>query len=239
MAENATWGGSMSKVDASELSGLFGDAPVKSDEDFATMPGAAPRLCAAKLWQFRFGPGQWPLPGVGGFVKTDNANATVDMSLVMFPVHEALSQGISLPDIPKFFETPCGIGEFKKSGKVVPLLPGHVTWLPYGWITFPLTWNTMATKTTDDENANEDDGEGAAQQQQQQQQQQAGSDDGPDNVGFIWHLPVLKATLKQQLAPPTWTAIENWNAEHLKKHKSKGAWSARAEIFNSFCGRRQ
>lgn len=133
--ENDEWLGAMSKLSYAPTAKMVEELGLDAECESAGDLGVAPWLVATKPNTWRFGPANWPLPGVGGFAQALNDN----MVLVLFKAEDVISNGIAIGEMQAFCETEKGKGYLASASvRVVCLSRGDLVWVPFGWIAPPL-----------------------------------------------------------------------------------------------------
>lgn len=233
LEDNPKWGGATAKCETTAET--FDFIPKSAEVLHTTSAGVAPWAVACKSASLRYGPQRWPLPGIGAYVST---SSTIPTYIVAMKVEGLLSKGITLPDLPKFLESPSG-AQFFKSATIISLSAGSVAWLPYGWVAWPLVLQPVEDKK---ESANPDtDSEEQAAGAQAADNKQAsdvklapGTADSLPSFGFLWHCPVFSQSLASNLPTAVWHAISSYNMEHLTKLKGQQLWESRYQAMETF-----
>ena len=163
-------------------------------------PGSLPWLNCFLPWAWRTGPGAWPMPGIGSFVKSlDNL-----VYLQIISIEAFNSQGVGPTDIPACLETETGGRLWDTSSMILPLAPGSVAWVPYGYVTYPLIVGDVDSKKK-----------------------------GPaaGDCGKVVVLPLFSQSEATKLDEAVWKALVIHNRQHFKKMLSKDLWSNRHTTF--------
>ena len=90
---------------------------------------------------FLWGPGHWPMPGLGGLAY----NAEEDMYCFLVEVVDVLAHGISLEDVPAFLDTKTG-QELLHSSTFLRWPRQSVLWIPFGTIPVPVFYKSDEEK---------------------------------------------------------------------------------------------
>ena len=145
------------------------------------------------------------MPGLGGFARSHNSTGVV---LQLLPVGPLTECGlVALTDLAKFLETDTGMRLAAKHLVLLPLEPGTVAWVPYGYVCIPSALQTQQSKTTADM---------------------------VHEVAFVWHLTIFNKSFFQELPEKVWAAIQTFNDQHLSRAASKPVWASRKDIFTKF-----
>jgi len=93
--------------------------------------GAAPLVIGAKAHAWRYGPGEYSMPGMGNLVVA----LSDDMAINVFKIEPALQQGIALVDLPAFTQTASGQTYLKEHSATVFFNGiGSTVWVPNGFM---------------------------------------------------------------------------------------------------------
>ena len=124
------WNGTMIQVDSltADSGGLFDEIQNLSDA------AKSPWLVSIKVNRMRLGPAAVCLPGVGHMVRMERGSC----AMFLFPVAPVLSEGLSLNDVAKIFDTNKGCDFFNECGFVVTLDKGDVLVVPWGYFAVPI-----------------------------------------------------------------------------------------------------
>ena len=139
------WPGVLTKLNGTTAPGglqKFG-MPVPTEE----AEGLEPWMVCVRRNGFLWGPGHWPMPGLGGLAY----NAEEDMHCFLVEVADVLAHGISLEDVPAFLDTRTG-AELLKNSSFLRWPPQSVLWIPFGTIPVP-----VFSKSGEDGRKNKDD----------------------------------------------------------------------------------
>lgn len=121
------WKSGMAKMERrpSEAPAAFDDmAPFFDD------PGATAWIVGLRPWTWRFGPADWPTPGMPQTVSALTRTICVQAS----DMQAMLDEGLAVVDLRSYLETPSG-SEFTKDRSVLTLLePGSSIFIPCGYL---------------------------------------------------------------------------------------------------------
>ena len=163
-----------------------------------------PLVCVLKN-HWHHGPNAWPVPGLGLFARSHNSTGVV---LQLLPVGPLTERGlVALTDLAKFLETDTGMRLAAKQLVLVPLEPGTVAWVQYGYVCIPSALQAQQSKTTADM---------------------------VHEVAFVWHLTIFNKSFLQELPEKVWAAIQTFNDQHLSRAASRPVWASRKDIFTMF-----
>ena len=166
-------------------------------------PGAAAWLVGATRSAFRYGPGAWPLPGVGSFAALAADSGQGPAALLVLPMEPLIEAGmVALADLPKFLETTTGNGLATEIMTVVQMTHGQAAWLPYGSCVLPLA---LEEPDTTAKTASE--------------------------PACWWTLQVLNSELAKQTPASTWAPIVKLNVDHLQRLSGQSIWAERMVTF--------
>ena len=207
MAEHPKWGGSITKHE-----GFLKEDEWKLGAKFlhSNRVGAPPWLVCWKPWAWRYGPSQWPLPGMGCFIM--GVEESADTRVGIMPIAPVLAQGISLQDVHKFLETPTAQTMWKDSGRIIQLKPSSCCWVPYGHLVFPI-----GSRDLDSE-----------------EQHKSKKGDSANSLCFLWVFVPFVSEWAEQLSQPCLAAIRAWNQEHLQQKKALPLWEDRHSVVEAF-----
>ena len=219
LTDNPKSGGAMGRVEVSQ-GGLSCRLPIGVEADYVDDDGARPWLVCLKPYAFRYGPHAFPLAGFGCIL---HHVCGPPMSIIAVPAKELLSQGISLPDLPAYYNTSGGAKNFDMCKVVIKdFRRGGMAWIPFGWVAWPLFYK---------------DAEDAAPAGQAEQ-----TDGGETKVDTnndlklpcFAHWPVFSQAMAQKVGGQVSSAIFAWNRQHLNKNASSRAYASRAAVFEKF-----
>ena len=92
--------------------------------------GASVWIVGLRPWTWRFGPSDWPMPGLPHTVTA----LTRPLAVQVFDIAAMLEEGLAVVDLRSYLETPSG-GEFMKERSVLTLLePGCSVFIPCGYL---------------------------------------------------------------------------------------------------------
>lgn len=211
MAGHPRWGGAMTKLDTTlktvEQWDFDGEAALYLDK-----MGASPWVTCVRAFNYRNGPQAWPLPGFGCLATLAPDNA-FNMTMAVLPLGEVLGQGITMQAMPKFFETDAGATVLQEKCAVLTLDRGHVLWVPYGYVAWPLVHYDLDSKHPE-------------------QVEKV----TPLPLGSLWCYTPFVEKWAQEVSGSNWTAISAYNLEHLEKQKG-AMWQERLKIVEDFLGK--
>ena len=99
--------------------------------DYMNDDGAAPLVIGVKAHAWRYGPGEYSMPGMGNLVVA----LSDDMAINVFKIEPALQQGIALVDLPAFIQTASGQTYLKEHSATVFFNGiGSTVWVPNGFM---------------------------------------------------------------------------------------------------------
>lgn len=224
LVEHSLWGGAMCKIDV-ELDAFMKMFPEDIRGDFLEDKGACPWLVAVRPWALRYGPSSWPMPGLGSVIMPLGE----DVSILILPVREMLAQGVAVPDMMNFTETPSGLKYVQDFGKIINVVSGGALWVPYGWISIAVICKPVKAAGDEDE---DDDEEKKLDKSKKPDKAKDTSDD-MDAV-FMLHFAVFSKVLASKLEDAEWKSVVAFNEDHLVKNQRVKLWTSRFEIFDKF-----
>ena len=84
-----------------------------------------PWLATARRWHYRFGPGSYPLVGMGGFLTAWSGHWLV----LAFAIDKLLDEGITLSDFDNFSKAGVGVSFLGDHAQIIRMAPGEVFFL--------------------------------------------------------------------------------------------------------------
>ena len=177
LQKHTDWQGCMSALEAVEQTlKVF---PEQCKAEHVDSEGARPWLCAVKLFRERIGPTTWPMPGLGAFIAASQDNdSALEIGVMALKVEELLKQGISLPDMAAYFESPAGVKLLAETSIVLQLRAGEAAWIPYGWVAVPVVWEVPAGK----QKPCEEGGDGKSEDKTEEGKDKAGTTEKADDA---------------------------------------------------------
>jgi hypothetical protein len=224
LVEHPSWGGAMCKMEV-DLEAFLKMFPEDIRGDFLDDKGACPWLVAVKPWMLRYGPSSWPMPGIGALILPMGE----DVSILILPMKEMLAQGIAVPDLMNFTETPSGLKYVQDFGRVINVVAGGALWVPYGWISLAVIHKALKTAGDEDE---DDDADSKPDKAKKPDRAKDTSDD-MDAV-FLLHITVFSKVLAKKLDDAEWKSVVAFNEDHLVKNQRVKLWTSRYELFDKF-----
>ena len=144
------------------------------------------------------------MPGIGSFVKSlDNL-----VYLQIISIEAFNSQGVGPNDIPACLETETGGRLWDTSSMILPLAPGSMAWVPYGYVTYPLIVGDVDSKKK-----------------------------GPaaGDCGKVVVLPLFSQSEATKLDEAVWKALVIHNRQHFKKCSAKICGATGTQRSRTLC----
>lgn len=186
--------------------------------------GTNPWLVMQRLYSWRAGPAQFPLPGISALIAP--MTAEYSLYVMVLPMAELLKKGIALADCHSFLASGLGGNIYQTYGRTILIPHGAALYVPRGWLAFP----AVLPLTSPD--ADEKTPDPKAKKKKK----------NAKPASPLASLPYLVASIPnaewmEDLTPHIMTAINEWNSGYMEKVATKRLWAPRAEWFNTLFGK--
>ena len=135
LSKKPKWSGAMTQIplDSMELRVEAGHSDMHQDHR-----GACPWVACVRRCAFRYGPNEFPCPGIGAFVRA----LTLACWVLVMEIEPVLKFGISMPDLVAFLDSENGQQYLSSNAVVMTKLElGQIVWCPFGRVAIPVSWD--------------------------------------------------------------------------------------------------
>lgn len=205
--KNEKWTGSMAKMDYG--AGLMlDDLNLRGIAGKCEGPGCEPWMVCMRAYSWRWGPGAWPLPGVGAFIVPVRAGMVFQIIKVESLTQEGM---VALGDTPGFLETPSGNKLIANPGSCILVdmrtSVAAVAWVPFGYVVSPVYIPAVLPEE--------------------------GPLPDPTDLAFFWSLAIIDRDLASSVPAPAMGAIVAYNRGHFDRMGSSSLWKTRQAAFDT------